>query len=91
MHAIIQVAASLLILVPFVLAQVGRVTTSSIAYLVLNLVGSTVLAVDALFGAQWGFLLLEAVWAIVSAIALVRRLVSGPPEATKGSAAPATQ
>lgn len=78
MHAAIQIAASLLILVPFILAQAGRVTTSSIAYLVLNLVGSSVLAIDALRGAQWGFLLLEGVWALVSGISLVRRLASGP-------------
>jgi hypothetical protein len=73
MHSTIQVTASLLILVPFVLTQLGRLTTSSLAYLVLNLVGSTVLAIDALLGAQWGFLLLEGVWAAVSAISLLRR------------------
>lgn len=72
MHSTIQIAASLLILVPFILAQVGRLTPSSLAYLVLNLVGSIVLAIDALLGAQWGFLLLEGVWAVVSAISLVR-------------------
>ena len=72
MHSAIQIAASLLILVPFVLAQAGRLTPSSLPYLVLNLVGSTVLPVDALLGAQWGFLLLEGVWAIVSAGSLVR-------------------
>ncbi len=72
MHSAIQIAASLFILVPFILAQVGRLTPSSLSYIVLNLVGSTVLAIDALFGAQWGFLLLEGVWAVVSAISLVR-------------------
>jgi hypothetical protein len=76
MHSAIQVAASLLILVPFVLAQTGRLTPASPSYLVLNLVGSTVLAIDALLGRQWGFLLLEGVWAIVSTVALVR-LVQG--------------
>lgn len=72
MHSTIQIGASLFILVPFVLAQVGKVTPASIIYIVLNLVGSTVLAVDAFIGAQWGFLLLEGVWAVVSAISLVR-------------------
>jgi len=73
MHSTIQIVASLFILVPFILTQVGRLTPTSLAYLVLNLVGSTVLAVDALLGAQWGFLLLEGVWAAVSAIYLIRR------------------
>ncbi len=72
MHSTIQIAASLLILVPFILTQAGRLTPSSRTYLVLNLVGSTVLAIDALRGAQWGFLLLEGAWAIVSAVSLVR-------------------
>ncbi len=68
----IQIGGSLLILVPFVLAQLGRLTPASVAYLVLNLGGSLVLAVDAALGRQWGFLLLEGVWALVSALALIR-------------------
>ena len=39
-------------------------------YLLLNLLGSAVLAVDAWIEEQWGFLLLEAVWAVVSAVSL---------------------
>jgi hypothetical protein len=35
-------------------------------YLVLNFVGSLILAVLAWHERQWGFLLLESVWAIVS-------------------------
>ena len=73
MHSAIQVGASLLILVPFVLTQLGRLTPTALPYLVLNLAGSTVLAVDAALGHQWGFLL-EAVWAVVSAISLLRLL-----------------
>ncbi len=74
MHSAIQITASMLILVPFVLGQTGRLTPSSRTYLLLNLVGSTVLAIDAGQGHQWGFLLLEGVWAIVSAVSLVRVL-----------------
>jgi hypothetical protein len=43
----------------------------SLAYLVLNLVGSFVLAVIAWVDERWGFLLLEGVWSIISAISLV--------------------
>ena len=41
-------------------------------YLVLNLAGSLVLAYLAWDERQWGFLLLETVWAIVSAWSLIR-------------------
>jgi hypothetical protein len=39
---------------------------------VLNLLGSATLAVLAWYGRQWGFLLLEAVWALVSGWGLFR-------------------
>jgi hypothetical protein len=78
---VVQVGGALLILAAFILAQVGRLETDSLAYLGLNLVGSTILAIDAAIGAEWGFLLLEGVWAIVSAIGLARTLrrVPGTP------------
>jgi hypothetical protein len=73
MGTAIQVGGALLILAAFVAAQMGRLTTTAYAYLVLNLVGSTILAIDAALEQQWGFLLLEGVWAIVSALSLLRR------------------
>ena len=72
-ESLVQIAGSLLILVPFVLVQLRRMRTDTTTYAALNLVGSAVLAVDALHGHQWGFLLLEGTWAAVSAYALVRR------------------
>jgi hypothetical protein len=72
-ESLVQIAGSLLILVPFVLVQLRRMGTDTTAYAALNLVGSAVLAIDALHGHQWGFLLLEGTWAVVSAYALVRR------------------
>lgn len=72
MDTFVQIAGSLFILVPFVLLQIGRLRATSRSYLVPNLVGSVVLAIDATIGQQWGFLLLEAVWALVALIALVR-------------------
>jgi len=68
---VIQVVGSLLVLAGFALAQWGVLDPKSVRYLVLNVVGSGILAVNAVFGAQWGFLLLEGVWAIVSLVSLV--------------------
>ena len=80
MGVAIQVAGSLLVLAGFALAQWGVLDVKSKRYLVLNTVGSAVLAVDAFFGQQWGFLLLEGVWAIVSAVSLITVLANRPPD-----------
>ena len=63
----VQIAGAVLILVGFVLAQVGVLSNQSRTYLALNLAGAVVLTADAWVGRQWGFVLLEGVWAIVSA------------------------
>jgi len=79
---VIQIVGSLMVLAAFAAAQRGLLDPKSVVYLVLNLVGSATLAVQALFLAQWGFLLLEAVWALVSAVSLValrRRRAGSPP------------
>ncbi len=69
-----QVAGALMILVAFAALQFGRTSASSPTYLVLNLIGSAVLAALALHEEQWGFLLLEGVWALVSAWSLTQVL-----------------
>ncbi len=78
----VQVLGSLLILSGFALAQLGRLDQKSLVYLALNLLGSAVLSVEAVLERQWGFLLLEGVWALVSAASLAG--------AARGSATGAT-
>jgi hypothetical protein len=62
-----------MILVAYAAAQTGRWPTDARAYLWLNLVGSAILAVLAATSQNWGFLLLEGVWAIVTAWSLLKR------------------
>jgi hypothetical protein len=71
-HQLIQVVGALLILSGFVLAQVRVLDPQSLPYLVVNLLGSAILTVDAWRQDQWGFFLLEGVWAIVSAWGLTQ-------------------
>jgi hypothetical protein len=70
---LVQIVGAILILAGYVAGQLGFLRTDSRPYLVLNLVGSVILTVDAWRGGQWGFVLLEAVWAIVSAWGLIGR------------------
>lgn len=70
MDQVIQVIGALLILFAFAAVQFERMHPDSRLYLALNLVGSAILAVLAVLSSQWGFVLLEGVWAIVSAWSL---------------------
>jgi hypothetical protein len=68
----IQVIGAILILIAYVAAQFKYMSPHSVSYLLANLIGSVTLAALALFDSQWGFLLMETVWAIVSGVNLIR-------------------
>jgi hypothetical protein len=84
MAQVIQIVGALVILGAFAANQLGEMPTDSRLYLLLNLVGSAVLAVIAVVEGQIGFILLEGIWAIVSAwslfVILGEEAEAGPPE-----------
>ncbi|HEX4730430.1 MAG TPA: hypothetical protein VH299_04140 [Solirubrobacterales bacterium] len=63
----IQIIGALIILGAFAASQLGEMPTDSRLFLLLNLVGSVVLGIIAVVEGQVGFILLEGVWAVVSA------------------------
>jgi hypothetical protein len=73
----VSIVGALTILAAYAANQFGRVTMTSLAYVVANVVGAGILATVALVESQWGFLLLEGVWCILAAFAAAR-IVRGP-------------
>jgi hypothetical protein len=73
---VLQIGGAIAVLIPFVAVQLGRLEPSALVYLWSNLAGSAVLAALALIDHDWGFLLLEGVWAAVAAGALLRRMAT---------------
>ena len=78
-ETLVQIVGALLILAGFVAGQLGVLRADSRPYLWLNLLGSLILTIDAWRGRQWGFVLLEGVWALVSLWSLVQIQRGNPP------------
>ena len=76
MLTVFQILGSVLILAAFVLAVTGHTEQDSFLYLVANAVGSAILGVTAVIHTEWGFILLEGVWALVSLGSIIRKIRS---------------
>ncbi len=74
MIQIVSLVGALLILLPFAALQLNRLSSHSLPYQLLNLVGSSALTTVAIVNSQYGFILLEGVWAMVSLYGLMKVL-----------------
>jgi hypothetical protein len=71
----IQITGALLILAAYALGQLNALDPRGRPYLLVNLVGALVLAGSAYREDQWGFLVLNAAWALASAASFIRASV----------------
>ena len=85
MTLLLEFAGAILILIPFALSLTGRMSARGAAYLWLNLIGSALLTWVAWVGSQWGFLLVQIVWAVVAVRGLLRWRPAPPDAGSRSS------
>jgi hypothetical protein len=73
---VISLIGAAMILLAFGAQQAGKMASRDWTYLLLNLIGSVILAIVAFRVRQWGLTLLEASWVLISLVGLTRRLQS---------------
>ncbi len=79
MLQVISVLGALAILLAFAANQFRLLGPADLSYAVLNFAGALVLGVIAVIEVQWGFILLEGVWALVSLWGIFTILRSASP------------
>jgi hypothetical protein len=72
MLQLIGLVGAVLILFPFAASQLGRLRTQTWTYQLSNFLGAGMLTAVAVLERQYGFILLEGVWAFMSVVGLVR-------------------
>jgi hypothetical protein len=78
---IASIIGAFMILIAFMGNQFGWMNAQAIGYQVLNLVGALILTATATIGHQYGFIVLEGTWSVVSFIGVLQSLGALGPKA----------
>ena len=70
-YQILSITGALLVLTAFVANQMKKLDRETLAYQLLNFLGGLALLIAAIESVQYGFILMEGAWAIVSFWGLV--------------------
>ena len=71
-YQVISFIGALLILSAYTALQLNRLEAETVTFQILNLFGGTFLCITAIVLRQYGFILVEGLWAVLSAIGLWR-------------------
>ena len=74
MVQLVSLLGALAVLAAYAANQFGWLGTATLLYALANAAGAATLSVVAVLEEQWGFLLLEGAWTVVSVVAAVRLL-----------------
>lgn len=77
----VQIVGALLVLIAFVLGQFALLASGAWSYLAANAIGGGLLTATAIIGGEWGFVLLEGCWTLVSCYGLAQKLRGAAPPA----------
>lgn len=75
---LVQIIGAAAILIAFGLSQFKLASSDDAHYLLLNLVGGVLLLASATIEEQWGFIVLEAAWSLISGWSLLTILRRAP-------------
>ena len=78
---IASLVGAALILAAFAGNTMGKLTSGSVSYQLLNAIGAGLLTASAVVSRNWGFIILEGTWTLISVGALVKMALQ--PKATE--------
>ncbi|MEO8218441.1 MAG: hypothetical protein ABI718_15270 [Acidobacteriota bacterium] len=71
-YQLLSLGGAILVLIAFAANQLQRMERESLRYQLLNLIGGTALCIAAVAARQYGFILLEGCWSLVSLWTLIQ-------------------